>query len=202
MHTLLAFAIAFVLTMFFTRGYLKDLTLEQGEVASTIRNYPRHKFLMAEPLQMPLYGNLYIADGSKESLLDVWETIISTTGVRLHTNEKLVSIERGGDGAIEAALGLAKGGRHRVTLVHRGADFARALARKRELLDQTIAEGHILRIFKTIFQSIGANTVVLDQSGSLHEVRAGYVFVLMGGESPDEFLRRAGVEIVKKAVTA
>ena len=26
-------------------------TLEQGEIASTIRNYPRHKFLMAEPIE-------------------------------------------------------------------------------------------------------------------------------------------------------
>jgi len=70
------------------------LTFEQGEVASTIRNYPRHKFLMAEPVEMPLYGSLYIADGSKEALLSVWETIIANTGVEIHTNERVESIVR------------------------------------------------------------------------------------------------------------
>ncbi len=244
---------------------IRYLTLEQGEVASTIRNYPRQKFLMAEPLEMPLYGNLYIADSTKEALLDVWETIISTTGVRIQTNEKVESIERdgaagllcvntsrasyraqfvvmaigkrgtprklgvpgeelshvayrlievdsysdsdivvagGGDSAIEAALGLAKGGRNRVTLVHRGADFARARERNRERLDLAIAEGRVVPKLQTKFQSIGANSVVLDEPGSIQEVRADFVFVLIGGESPDEFLRRAGVEIVEKAVAA
>src|SRR5947209_12971061 len=63
-------------------------TLEQGEVAATIRNYPRHKFLMAEPIEMPLYGNLYIGDSTKEGLLSVWETILANTGVQVQTNEK------------------------------------------------------------------------------------------------------------------
>jgi hypothetical protein len=36
----------------------------------------------------------------------------------------------------------------------------------------------------------------------MQEVRADFVFVLIGGESPDDFLRRAGVEIVEKAVAA
>ena len=71
---------------------LRYLTLEQGEIAATIRNYPRHKFLMAEPTEMPLYGTLYIGDGTKESLLHVWEAIVANTGVRVNTNEKVESI--------------------------------------------------------------------------------------------------------------
>ncbi|MBE0659246.1 MAG: NAD(P)-binding domain-containing protein [Bryobacteraceae bacterium] len=244
---------------------VRYLTLEQGEVAATIRNYPRHKFLMAEPLEMPLYGNLYIADSTKEALLDVWETIISTTGVRIQTNEKVENIERdpvagrllvktpranywarfvvmaigkrgtprrlgvpgeeqshvayrlieadsyegreivvagGGDSAIEAALGLSKGGRNRVTLVHRGGDFNRARQRNRELLELAIAEGRIHCRLGARFQSIGENTVEIEQSGSTVRIPADFVFVLIGGESPDEFLRRIGIEIVEKAVAA
>src|SRR5581483_5624637 len=75
---------------------LRYLTLEQGEVASTIRNYPRHKFLMAEPVDMPLYGSLYVGDGTKESLLTVWETILANTGVRVQTNESVEAIRRKG----------------------------------------------------------------------------------------------------------
>ncbi len=219
---------------------IRYLKLEQGEVASTTRNSPRHKFLMAEPLKMPLHGNLYIVDSTKESLLGVWETIISSTGVRIQTNEKVERIERdgaagglrvtapkasdrtqfvvpaigkrgtprklgvvgGGGSAIEVALGLAKAGRNRVTLVHCGADFTRARERNRELLDQAIAEGRVVPKLRSKLQSIGADSVVLDQSGSIQEVRADFIFVLIGGGSPDEFLRRVGVEIVEKAVAA
>ena len=45
---------------------MRYLTLEQGEIAATIRQYPRQKFLMAEPLEIPLYGALYVGDGSKD----------------------------------------------------------------------------------------------------------------------------------------
>src|SRR3954454_24375232 len=77
---------------------MKYVTLEQGEIAATIRQYPRQKFLMAEPLSIPLYGNLYIGDGTKEALLAVWETIIANTGVRVRTNERLERVERSGNG--------------------------------------------------------------------------------------------------------
>src|SRR5262249_3838258 len=75
---------------------LRYLTLEQGEVAATIRNYPRHKFLMAEPVEMPLYGSLYVGDGTKESLVTVWEAILANTGVQVRTNEGVETIVRDG----------------------------------------------------------------------------------------------------------
>ena len=75
---------------------LSYLTLEQGEIASTIRQYPRQKFLMAEPVEIPLYGALYVSDGTKESLLSVWEAIIANTGVRIQTQERVERIVRNG----------------------------------------------------------------------------------------------------------
>jgi thioredoxin reductase (NADPH) len=77
---------------------LRYLTVEQGEIASTIRQYPRQKFLMAEPIDIPLYGSLYVADGTKEALLSVWETILKNTGVRVQTNERLERVERNNAG--------------------------------------------------------------------------------------------------------
>ena len=73
---------------------LRYITLEQGEIASTIRQYPRQKFLMAEPIQIPLYGTLYVGDGTKEALLAVWETIIANTGVQIRTNEKVEVVQK------------------------------------------------------------------------------------------------------------
>ena len=53
---------------------------------------------MAEPLEIPLYGNLYVGDGTKEALLAVWETIITNTGVRIHTNERVQTVQKNGTG--------------------------------------------------------------------------------------------------------
>jgi thioredoxin reductase len=244
---------------------VRYLVLEQGEVASTIRNYPRHKFLMAEPIEMPLYGSLYIADSTKEALLDVWETIIANTGVQIRTNTKVESIRRdadrgvfhivspggefvaryvilaigrrgtprrlgvpgedqahvayrlieaesysnqavlvvgGGDSALEAALALARDGRNRVTLAHRGENFDRARERNREALAKAEAEGRITVLRKTQVREIGKTVVKLDCGGGMREVEAAFVFILAGGESPEEFLRKSGVEIVEKEVAA
>jgi thioredoxin reductase (NADPH) len=86
---------------------LKYVTLEQGDIASTIRQYPRHKFLMAEPIEMPLYGNLYVADGTKEALLGVWESIVANTGVRIHTNHRVEGIRRNHEGLFVLASGTS-----------------------------------------------------------------------------------------------
>ncbi|MDP2996117.1 MAG: NAD(P)-binding domain-containing protein [Bryobacterales bacterium] len=241
------------------------LTLEQGEAAATIRHYPRHKFLMAEPVEMPLYGSLYIADGAKEALLSVWETIIANTRVRIRTNERVESIRRAGDGglfalatskstyevrnvilalgkrgvprrlgvpgedlakvtyrlieaeayenrdiliagggdsAIEAALAVSKRGRNRVTLAYRGDDFERARERNQQMLAQREAEG-LLRVLRTTqVREILADKVRLSVRNETMELPNDFVIVVIGGESPEDFLRKTGVEIVEKAVPA
>lgn len=68
--------------------------LEQGTLAETVRKYPRHKVLFAEPLTMPLYGDLWVSDASKESLLSIWEGIITRTGLRVSTGQRVRRIER------------------------------------------------------------------------------------------------------------
>lgn len=240
---------------------LKYLTLEQGEVASTIRHYPRHKLVMAEPVEIPLYGSLYIGDGAKETLLAVWDTIIQDSGIRLQTNERVETVERteegfligsarskyrarcvvlalgkqgaphrlgvpgeesskvfyrlieadtyrdrdilvvgGGDSALEAALALSQVDGNRVTLAHRGEDFRRARERNREKIDAQKASGK-LRVFNsTQVAEISEGQVKLQSSESALEIPNDFVFVLIGGESPETFLRKAGVEIVEKLV--
>lgn len=240
---------------------LHYLTLEQGEVASTIRNYPRHKFLMEEPIAMPLYGNLYIGDGTKEALLSVWETILANTGVRVRTGEGVRSIRRqsdlfrvetakgtytartvvlalgkrgtprrlgvpgeelskvayrlieaetysgndiliagGGDSAVEAALAVSKGERNRVTLVHRGFEFNRLRDRNRAQLELAEKEGRIRVLRNANIREIMPRSVLVERDGGTSEISNDYVFVLIGGETPDEFLKKTGIEIVEKSV--
>jgi thioredoxin reductase len=79
------------------RRKLRYVVLEQGALADTIRKYPRAKFLLAEPLSVPLYGNLWVADGSKERLLEVWEKIIASTGLEVRTHHRVTAIVREGE---------------------------------------------------------------------------------------------------------
>ncbi len=240
---------------------LRYLTLEQGEVAATIRNYPRHKFLMAEPVEMPLYGSLYVGDGTKESLLSVWETILANTGVRIQTQERVVSIVRdgpvffvttgkdtyqarhvvlalgkrgcprklsvpgedlgkvsyrlieadsyegkeilvvgGGDSAVEAALALSKADRNRVTLSYRGQSFSRVRERNQKLLRDAEAQGRIRVLRGSAVTGILAGSVRLEADGELLELPNDYVFIMIGGETPEAFLQKIGIEIVEKVI--
>jgi thioredoxin reductase/ferredoxin len=79
------------------RAGLSYVLLEQGSLSDSVRKYPRHKLLLAEPVQMPLYGNLWVADTSKEALLRAWESIIAQSGMRVRTGERLLDVTREGE---------------------------------------------------------------------------------------------------------
>lgn len=73
---------------------LNALVLEQGTLANTIRSYPRQKFVMAEPVMVPVYGPLWMEDTDKESLLKRWEQIIESTGLVIKEDEKVLGVTR------------------------------------------------------------------------------------------------------------
>ena len=73
---------------------LSYVILEQGSLSDTVRKYPRHKLLLAEPVHIPLYGDLWIADASKETLLQVWETIVANTGLQVQTQQRVETVVR------------------------------------------------------------------------------------------------------------
>lgn len=76
------------------RSNLRYLVLEQGTLADTISKYPRKKVLFAEPLHVPLYGDLWVSDASKEELLQVWQNVIEKTGLRITTGQRVEAVER------------------------------------------------------------------------------------------------------------
>ena len=76
------------------RRGLRYVVLEQGTLADTIRKYPRAKFLLAEPTSVPLYGNLWVADGSKERLLEVWQSIVERTKLDVRTHHRVTDVRR------------------------------------------------------------------------------------------------------------
>ncbi|MBY0488655.1 MAG: NAD(P)-binding domain-containing protein [Gemmatimonadaceae bacterium] len=78
------------------KEHLHYVILEQGSLSDTVRKYPRKKLLLAEPVSIPLYGDLWVADASKETLLEVWETIVANTGLNVKTGVKVDRVVRNG----------------------------------------------------------------------------------------------------------
>lgn len=75
------------------KHHLNFAILEQGSLADSIRRYPRHKILLGEPVKVPLYGDLWVADASKETLLQVWETIITSNNLPVRTEHRVESVQ-------------------------------------------------------------------------------------------------------------
>jgi thioredoxin reductase (NADPH) len=75
---------------------LSYVVLEQGDLADSIRKYPRHKILLAETARSPLYGRLWVGNASKETLLHVWEAIIAENTLDIRTGRRVESITQFG----------------------------------------------------------------------------------------------------------
>jgi len=76
------------------RRSLRYLVLERDTVASTIKNYPRDKAVLAEPVKMPLYGQLPMMDAEKGVLMEVWKTIVKTTSLQVNEFEEVLDVKK------------------------------------------------------------------------------------------------------------
>ncbi len=97
------------------RAGLSYRLLEQGSLADSVRKYPRHKLLLAEPVSIPLYGDLWVSDTSKEGLLRIWETVVASAGLVVQTGEMVTAV-RAVDGAFDVETGSATYRARRVVL--------------------------------------------------------------------------------------
>ena len=78
------------------RRGLRYLLLERDTVASTIKSYPRDKAILAEPVKVPLYGLLPMMEAEKDTLVEVWSTIVAKTGLEVHESEEVTTVGRAG----------------------------------------------------------------------------------------------------------
>ncbi len=77
---------------------LKYCTLEKMTPASTIRTFPRAKFVQATPISLEEYGSFFLeGDNSKDGLIAEWEKIIARAKLVINDREEVVNIrsERG-----------------------------------------------------------------------------------------------------------
>lgn len=77
---------------------LSYVTLERMTPASTLRTYPRAKFVQATPIDVLEYGSFFLeGDTTREDLIREWEKIISQAGLVIQDREEVVAIEAGSE---------------------------------------------------------------------------------------------------------
>jgi putative YpdA family bacillithiol system oxidoreductase len=76
---------------------LSYITLEQDEIGGTVAKYPRQKLVMTSPAELPLYGKFKKLEISKESLLELWQTVAKRADFKVHTFEKVEDVKKGDD---------------------------------------------------------------------------------------------------------
>lgn len=89
---------------------LTYVTLEQEELGGTVAKYPRQKVVMTSPVEFPLYGKFKKLEIPKEKLMAFWASVLKKGDVKVRTQEKVDSIERGADGALHVT---SSGGTYR-----------------------------------------------------------------------------------------
>ena len=72
---------------------LSYVVLEKERLASTIRDYPKNKHVMAEPSSIPLKSSLWFEDCSKEELIARWQNAVAERQIPIEEGAEVRSIE-------------------------------------------------------------------------------------------------------------
>ena len=73
---------------------LRFVVVEQGDLAQSIQSFPRGKLVFDQPLSVPLIGDLWLAESTKEELLRHWTRIVRSEALPLHTQHRVRAIVR------------------------------------------------------------------------------------------------------------
>ncbi|MFN8005744.1 MAG: NAD(P)-binding domain-containing protein [Terriglobia bacterium] len=118
-----------------------------------------------------------------------------------HYINKKILVVGGGDSAIEAAMGLGSQKGNKVVLSYRKGSFTRLKERNASRLTECINAGTVQVVFNSSPREIKEDSVELDVNGELLEIRNDYVWIFAGGEPPNDFLRKIGVQFGEKDLT-
>jgi thioredoxin reductase/Pyruvate/2-oxoacid:ferredoxin oxidoreductase delta subunit len=77
---------------------LKFVTVEQESMGGTVSHYPRGKIVMTAPVKLPVVGKMQFRETTKEQLMEFWEEVVKSSGLKISDNERVESIEPDGAG--------------------------------------------------------------------------------------------------------
>jgi thioredoxin reductase len=246
---------------------LSCVVLEQATVAASIKSFPRDKIVYDPPLDLPVEGELWLKEATKEELVAQWTRIVRSRAIDVREDHRVTAIAREGvdgatfvvtttedagaretfrssrvvvaigrrgtprlldlaiehgaegrvsyaladarsfagkrvvvaglgDSAMEAAIALARQPETSVTIVYRGAAFARGKARNIAEVRELIAKGRLRLLFETIPVAVSRTAVTVagvTAGKGRRTLQADVLLVLVGGVPSWDLLVRAGV---------
>jgi thioredoxin reductase len=100
---------------------LSYVTLEQGTVASSIQSFPRNKLVFDQPLHVPVEGELWLKESTKEELLGHWTRIVRARKLVVRERSRVTQVTReGGVFAVTTERGIVRGSRLLLAIGRRG----------------------------------------------------------------------------------
>lgn len=108
---------------------------------------------------------------------------------------KDVLIVGGGDSAVESALLLAND--NKVTLSYRGEKFSRLKSKNSAMINSAIMTNMLTVIFESNVKRIENERVLISIKDKPEDMvlKNDLVFIFAGGELPNEFLKKAGIQV-------
>jgi len=111
--------------------------------------------------------------------------------------EQDILVVGGGDSAVESAMMLADEN-NRVKLSYRADSFSRIKSKNLELLEEYKKSGKIDVILKSNVKEIKEKSALIEIDNEIAEINNDLVYVFAGGELPNQFLEKIGINITKK----
>jgi len=71
--------------------------IEQDSLGGTVFTFPRRKLVMTTPVTLPIVGKMKFKETTKEELLQFWQGVERTTGLKVSYDERLEKLVRQGD---------------------------------------------------------------------------------------------------------
>lgn len=118
------------------------VVLEQGQLAASIRSFPRGKIIHDPPLELPLEGPLWLRESTKEELVAQWTRIVRTRRLDLREGHRVVAV----DGTPGAFLVRAEAGEGTRTVRARRVLIATGQRGTPRGLDAAVAPGAASRV--------------------------------------------------------
>jgi thioredoxin reductase len=75
---------------------LSCVIVEQSTVAASVKSFPRDKIVYDPPLDLPVEGELWLKEATKEELVAQWTRIVRARALDVREGRRVVSIERDG----------------------------------------------------------------------------------------------------------
>jgi thioredoxin reductase/NAD-dependent dihydropyrimidine dehydrogenase PreA subunit len=83
---------------------LSYVVLEQATMAASIQSFPRIKLVFDQPLQLPVVGDLWLREATKEELLVQWTRIVRQRHIDIRDHHRVVSFDRTSEKIVVHAL--------------------------------------------------------------------------------------------------